>query len=90
MRSLGLKIDGPSGVTLQLMRENTAEPVAEVLSAESGAFEFHTVLPGQYKIRASHKTFSFQLVYFLLHLISTVIKKVYRLQCDLSPTTWPV
>ena len=51
--SMGEKI-GPAGVKLELKKKDSSDVIQTVNSNSDGSYQFTQVLPGQYKVQASH------------------------------------
>lgn len=45
---------GPAGVSLQLIDESSSNTLQSILSEKKGEFSFRNVLPGNYRVQASH------------------------------------
>ena len=45
---------GPAGVTLQLVSDSTNTALQSISSEKQGTFSFKNVLPGNYRVQASH------------------------------------
>ncbi len=48
------RITGPAGVALQLVADNTNNVLQSIASEKQGEFSFKNVLPGSYRVQASH------------------------------------
>lgn len=49
-------------MTLTLSKVGSTEVIKEVVSVTGGSYTFENVLPGDYEIKASHKTLKFDTV----------------------------
>ncbi|KAK0042403.1 nodal modulator 1 [Biomphalaria pfeifferi] len=54
------QIVGPSGVQLELLSLSKPEFHQKVFTSDQGVFSFSNVMPGDYKIKASHPVWQFQ------------------------------
>ncbi|KAH9504323.1 Nodal modulator 2 [Bulinus truncatus] len=57
--SLGQSV-GPAGVQLDLLSLSKPDVYQKVFTSDKGAFSFPNVMPGDYKIKASHPTWQFE------------------------------
>jgi uncharacterized surface anchored protein len=48
------RTSGPAGVTLQLIDDTTNNVLQNILSEKQGQFSFKNVVPGNYRVQASH------------------------------------
>lgn len=50
---------GPAGVTIKLFSDLSDNPLQVITSEKNGLFSFSNILPGQYRIQASHPSWKF-------------------------------
>ncbi|XP_055958789.1 BOS complex subunit NOMO1 [Patella vulgata] len=51
---------GPSGVSVSLAKSNSGEIIQTVKTSDNGEYMFTKVLPGEYKVKASHQTWKLE------------------------------